>query len=125
MGLAAVIVEAICDRKGEYKRGKIRDAIGLTIAASLICLIAYWLGDVPPLNTLVLLLGIRLLVFDYLVSYLLIKNKVIVGHWFTYSGKTAKWDGLISKINPWVRLALRALLFCLALWWFLSRYLDG
>jgi len=113
--LLAVVIEALGDRRGEDRKGKIRDAIGLTIAASLISLIACWLGDVNPLKTLALVLGVRVLVFDYFSQWLLIKHDVIVGHWFFYDGKTAYFDRLVSKINPWVRLALRIVLFALAL----------
>lgn len=118
-GLVAVVVEAIYDRKGEDRRGKFRDAIGLTIAASLICLIACWLGDVNPLKTLALILGVRVLTFDYLASYLLIKNGVIVGKWWSYSGQTAKWDRLTGRVHWGIRLALRLILFALSVTWFL------
>lgn len=120
LGLVAVEVEARNDQHGESKSDKVRDAFVLTIAASCLCLLLWWLADVNPLKTIALLLGVRVLVFDYLITYLLIKNGVVVGHWFSYMGKTAFTDRIISKVNPWLRFALRLCLFGVACWWFLN-----
>lgn len=120
LGLVAVEVEARNDQHGESKKDKVRDAFVLAIAASCLCLLLYWLGNVHPLKTIALLLGVRVLVFDYRATYLLIKNKVIVGNWWSYTGKTARWDKLISRIPPWLRLLARVILFAASLIWFLA-----
>lgn len=120
LGLVAVEVEARNDQHGESKKDKVRDAFALAIAASCLCLLLYWLGDVHPLKTIALLLGVRVLVFDYRVQALLIKNGVIVGHWWSYLGKTAFTDRLVAKVPPWLRLLVRLCLFGLSVWWFIS-----
>jgi len=119
LGLIASEVEARNDQWGESKKDKIRDGVFLTIFASAVSYLAWRFVEINPLKTVAVLLAVRIAYFDYRVSYLLIKNKVIVGHWFTYSGKTAKWDKVISKVNPWVRLAVRIVFFACCLLFFL------
>lgn len=119
-GLVAVVVEAWNDQHGESKKDKVRDAFVLAIAASCLSLLSYWIADVHPLKTIALLLGVRVLVFDYLVTYLLIKNKVIAGNWFDYMGKTAFTDRLVAKVPAWLRLLVRVCLFAASLIWFLA-----
>lgn len=113
------IIEAYLDRHGETKEGKRKDTLA-SLGVALVLVVAgyYFLGS-EPLKVLALLLGWRVLIFDYLVTYLLIKNDVIVGKWWDYCGKTAKWDQVVCKVNWKVRLSIRVLLFVAALWWFL------
>lgn len=112
------VVEAWTDRKGETSGGKRKDLIWLLIVLFLLTVFAWLLLHVQPLKSIALLLGWRVLFFDYLVAYLLIRNGVIVGHWFTYSGKTAVFDRLTAKVHPVLRLVVRLSLFAFALWWF-------
>lgn len=101
--------EVYNDRNGETKRDKQRDAMitmGLYMAIAL-ALIHY----VEVHKSLTLMLAIRLLIFDYVIHYVLIRRGVIRGHWFTYVGKTPEFDQLVRKINPWVRLAIRVVVF--------------
>jgi hypothetical protein len=113
-GLAAVVVEAWNDRFGETKKGKIKDAAYLAIATSCLCLLAWLLDRTHPLKVIALVLGVRVLAFDYLVQYLLIKNKVIFGKWWSYSGKTAKWDRLTGRVHWGIRLGLRVVIIARA-----------
>ena len=99
------------DRNGESKKDKVKDAIITAVMWLILVSVARWLFVTPVVGSLALLIGIRIMFFDYLVQYVLIKRHVIVGHWFTYTGKTAKWDRMIAKINPWVRFALRVAIF--------------
>lgn len=117
--LAPTIYEAISDRKGESKRDKFWDGLILVGYSVLLAGGAYLSGHawVPVIG---LILGFRVLVFDYLIQYLLIKNKVIVGHWFTYNGKTSWFDKLAAKIHPVIRFVLRMVVFALAVWWYLK-----
>jgi len=119
-GLLAAILESYNDRLGETKKDKIADGVYLAIATSCLCLLVWILDRTNPLKVIPLVLAVRVLVFDYLVTYLLIRNGVIVGNWFSYTGKTSKWDKLISRVNPFVRLGLGVAVFALSLWWFLS-----
>ncbi len=113
------VYEAWTDRHGEGRRQKVIDALILIACASGLTILSYWLLAVPLLKTIVLLLAWRVLIFDYTVSYLLIKNDVIVGNWFTYTGKTSKFDKLIAGINPWLRLVVRVVLFTASIVWFI------
>ena len=102
--------EVFGDRKGETKKGKIKDGIWLAVGSVLLAGVSWWFGQ-NPLSVLLLILGWRILLFDYLIQYVLIKRGVIVGHWFTYNGETAKFDKLIARIHPVVRLVIKVLIF--------------
>ena len=115
------VFESYLDRKGETSDGKRKDTLWLLFVALLLSAFLWRLSGVPPWKTVALLLGWRVLIMDYLVSYLLIKNDVIVGNWFTYTGKTSKFDKLIAGINPWLRFIVRVVLFAASLVWFLSQ----
>lgn len=103
--------EVYDDRHGENKKGKVKDLVIVAVLYVVIALAFWWLSETHPLKSLALMLGIRILIFDYLVQYVLIKNGVISGHWFFVKGKTAKWDRVISHLNPWIVLGLRVLFF--------------
>jgi len=120
LGLIASEVEARNDQWGESKKDKLRDAIFLTIFASAVSYLAWRFVDVNPLKTIAVLLAVRIAYFDYRVSYLLIKNKVIVGHWWSYSGKTAFTDRLTGRVHWGIRLGLRVLIFITALFFFFN-----
>ena len=114
------VYEAWTDRHGEGRRQKVIDALILIVCASGLSILSYWLLAVPLLKTIVLLLAWRVLIFDYIVSYLLIKNDVIVGNWWSYMGKTSKrWDKYVAKVDWRLRIVVRILLFSAALFWFL------
>lgn len=103
--------EVYDDRHGENKKGKVKDLVTVAVLYVVIALAFWWLFETHPLKSLALMLGIRILIFDYLVQYVLIKNGVISGHWFFYQGKTAKWDRVLKYLNPWIVLGLRVLFF--------------
>ena len=109
------------DRKGETAEGKRKDFWWSLLVSIVLSGFAYFYAGIGPLQSIALLIAWRVLLFDYLVTYLLIKNDVIVGHWFTYTGKTSRWDKIISKVNPWVRLSIRIALFVLSVLLFLQR----
>jgi hypothetical protein len=111
LGLIASEVEARNDQWGESKKEKIRDAIFLIIFASVVSYLAWQFAAVNPLKTVVVLLAVRIAYFDYRVSYLLIRNKVIVGKWWSYSGKTAFTDRLTGRVHWGIRLGLRVVIF--------------
>jgi hypothetical protein len=120
VSLVAVVREAKLDQWGEDKSDKIEDGVALAMLTFCLCFLAWIVNKTNPLKVIAVVLGVRVLVFDYLVSYLLIKNKIIVGHWFTVTGKTARWDRLVARIHPWLRFVARLVLFALALTLFLS-----
>ncbi len=107
------------DRNGETKKDKAQDAIVAIILYAAITLICMWMWAIPPVKSLSMMLAIRVMLFDYIIHYILIQRGVIVGNWFTYTGKTSTFDKLIAKINPWIRLLLRVAVFAGAVWlWF-------
>lgn len=103
--------EAWTDRHGETSKDKTRDLLLFGIVYLILAVANWFIFGVHPLKSILLMTGIRILVFDYLVQYLLIKNGVISGHWFFYKGKTAKWDRAFSWLSPWIVLVLRVLFF--------------
>lgn len=112
------VYEAWTDREGETRSQKVKDALILIAVGLLMTVLAWLFLHVQILKSIALLLAWRLLIFDYLVSYLLIRNGVIVGHWFSYNGKTAWFDRLVSRVNPVVRLAVRVIVFLAAIFFF-------
>ena len=119
--LIPTLIEAYLDRNGEDKKGKKKDTIALIVVAIGIALASWgWFGQ-NPLAVLALILGWRILAFDYITHALL--KKYSLGHkginWFTFSGTTAFTDKLVSKVHPVVRLAVRILVFAIAVLVFL------
>jgi hypothetical protein len=117
--LVPSLVEAWLDRKGETTLGKYKDTIWLVVASLGLAGVAWWLGQ-RPLPVIGLVLGWRILVFDYLVTWLLIRNDVINPNakWWDYTGKTSKIDQWVSKIDWKVRLLIRGLIFISCLLYF-------
>lgn len=112
------LYEAWTDRHGEKKSNKVVDSLLLIAVVLIVSIAVQILLKVSVIESVVLLLSWRLLIFDYLVAYLLIRNGVIVGHWFTYNGKIAWFDRLVSGVNPWVMFLVRVIIFAISLWWF-------
>lgn len=117
--LIPTLYEAWSDRKGEDRKGKVKDFIWLSLVALALAGYAWWAGY-APLSVIGLILGFRVLIFDYLVQYLLIKNKVIVGHWFTYNGNTSFIDRLIAGVHPVLRFAARGIVFLASIFLFFA-----
>jgi hypothetical protein len=109
--LIPTIWEIYNDRNGENKKGKRKDLFIALALSGIICAVSWLVVDINPIRTAVMILGWRLLVFDYAIQYVLIKRGIIVGHWFTYTGKTAKWDRMVSKAHPALRIVVRVALF--------------
>lgn len=113
------IWELYNDRNGENKKDKIKDTAIFLVVVGLIAGLSYWLGQ-SPVSAILLILGIRVMFFDYAIHYLLIKNKVIVGHWFTYNGNTSFIDRLISGVHPVLRFAARVIVFLASIFLFFA-----
>lgn len=102
------IYEIIDDRNGETKKDKVRDFFIAAILYAVIALVNWWMFETLPLRSLALTFAIRLAFFDYVIAYVLIRRGVIVGKWWNYRGKTARWDQLISKVDWRLLMAARA-----------------
>lgn len=107
------------DRKGETKKDKERDVVVAIVLYIGVMLVAWWLGT-PPVKSISMMLGARVMFFDYVIHYILIRRGVIHGHWFTYVGKTSTFDKRIAKVNPWIKLLVRVVVFAAALVYFLT-----
>ena len=121
LAVIPTLVESYLDRHGENRTGKQKDTIWLIVVSLAFALVTYLFG-VNPVATVAVILGWRILLLDYLVTYLLIKNKVVewpeAKKWWSYLGKSSKWDRIFSKVDWRVMLVLRVVLFGLATWYF-------
>lgn len=111
--LLPTLFEVWNDRNGEGKKSKVKDGIWLVVGSALIAGGAWWLGY-RPLPVIGLILGWRVLIFDYLTHIFL--KEFSKSHenieWWSYTGKTTYWwDQLIAKISWKLRLAVRVLIF--------------
>jgi hypothetical protein len=105
-----LISEVMNDAKGDLN--KLKDVwvrFFLTLVGSMF---AVALTDHNYLLALNLSLAIHFFLFDYIVTAVLIKNKVIEvsgAHWFSYMGKSSKVDNISwwRNMNPWGRFAIR------------------
>lgn len=113
------LYEAWTDRKGETKRDKRKDTALLVVVAVLLTGVAY-LVLVSWVAVPLFILMWRITTFDYISQAFMIRNGVISGNWFSYTGKTAIWDRLIAKVNPWIRFGVRLLILLLSLWLYVS-----
>lgn len=103
------------DRNGETRKDKARDFLIAVCLYAGIALALWWMFETNPLKSLALMLGVRVMLFDYAIAAILIRRGVIVGRWFSYNGKTARFDRLVARVNPWVRFAIRLGLFVAAI----------
>ena len=117
-GLTAAALEAWNDRKGETKKDKIADGVYLAIATSCLCLLVWVLDRTNPLKVIAVVLGVRLLFFDYLTHALLKRfseSHKDINIW-TYVGKTSFTDrNILSRIHWRIVLLARVLIFVAAL----------
>lgn len=110
--------EIINDRKGETKKDKVKDLLIAVILYAGVALLNWKLIHIHPLKSIALMLAFRMLAFDYIIQWILIRRGIISGSWFSYTGKTARWDRWIAKVHPWVRMVIRLVLFLSSTIWF-------
>jgi hypothetical protein len=113
-----VIVEVISDANGDYNK-KI-DVLFRMVFIIGISLIIHFLGYANFFAAVNVGVAIHFLLFDYIVTAVLIKNKVIEApgaHWFSYMGKSSKIDNIKwwRETSPWIRLHIRLAYFLLSL----------
>jgi hypothetical protein len=119
--LIPTLYEAYSDRFGESKKNKLLDTLWLVVVALTIAGVAWWLGQ-RPLPVIGLMLIWRVTTFDYIVHAFL--KRYSEGHkkiniW-KFSGTTAFWDRIASRIPPMWRLLIRACLLVASLWLYLA-----
>lgn len=73
----------------------------------------------PSWAAFILSSAIFFMFFDYLVTYVLIRNKVIEvpgAHWFTYTAKGGLFDNMEWwKFSPWIRFGVKLAYFFVSL----------
>ena len=113
-------VNLVAHKDGRKKEDKIRDKLIIIIISSALALGVRWLFGYELSRSLLLMLGIYFLTFDYLIVWLLRKNGVIIkdAKIFSYTGKSTYWyDQMVSKIHPVLRLVIRLAVFAVIVWW--------
>ena len=118
--MIALLWEVWNDRHGDLNKAKDVPIRGLLIIIEA-ALLNYFFHK-PIITSLLLSTAIFFLLFDYLVTYVLIRNKVIeprIGgsySWFTYTGKKGLFDTMNWwKFSPWIRLGIKLAYFFVAL----------
>jgi len=120
------IIEGWLDRKGEKRKGKVKDTIWLSLVAVTIAGVSYYFErNVENVIAISLLFIVhRVCWFDYYVHALLKRyspthKEKNINIW-TFTGTTTYWwDQLISKVPPVVRLVVRVFIFIVAVLLFL------
>lgn len=115
------LIESWLDRKGETKKGKVKDFWWSVVATIIITGLAWlWFGKSPLMSVLMILMW-RFTTFDYITHALLKRYSESHHHiniW-TYTGKTAYFDKITGSV-PWgLRLGIRGLVLVSAVWWYL------
>ena len=107
------------DRLGETAKGKKRDFYIASILYTAIAVVNLILFETRVTCSLLLIWGIRMLIFDYLINILLFG---VSSNWFEYLGKTAKFDrrGFWVTMGSWGRFSVRLVAFTLSLLYFLN-----
>jgi hypothetical protein len=119
--MIATILEVFNDRHGDLNKSQdliLRIVLLLAEAVAL-----HFIFHKPIFDCLLVSTAFFFLCFDYLVTYVLIKNKVIEpriggGHtWFSYTGKKGFFDNIRAwrNLNPWGKLAVKVSFFVLSI----------
>jgi len=109
--------ELYLDRKGEARKNKPIQLVLLSVFSLALAIAIDWRLTIDWFRSLALMWGFHVLCFDYLIVIILRRNGVIRpdANWFTYTGTTSRIDQIVSRINPWLRFAIRVVIFALCL----------
>jgi hypothetical protein len=112
-------IELWNDRNGETAEEKVTDVAWRMVLAVVAGIVNFYMIDKPIFDSMFLALAIHWLLFDYLITWWLIKKGVIETHksWFEYLGKFSVMDNfrLWVQIGPWGRFTAKAVVFIIAL----------
>lgn len=114
------IVEVANDAHGDFDKDA--DTIKRLLMMSAATLLTAWLTD-RTWSPLLMTFGIFFFFFDYLVTYYLLKNKVVEikgATWYNYLGKIGRFDNfkLWKRMHPNYRLLIRVVVFATALYFY-------
>ena len=81
--------------------------------------LVHWISHKPLIDCIILSFAIFFLCFDYLISYVLIKNgtleppRGVTYHWFSYTAKVGVIDNIPfwKQLNPWIKFGIRLIVF--------------
>lgn len=103
----ALFWELIDDRYGDsVKKNQVFDMV-MRVTFFLVSGVLHQILYHKFFEGTVLAIAVFFLCFDYLVAYLLIRNGVVIGHWFSYLSGRKFFDKIMVRLFPWQRLALR------------------
>lgn len=119
--MIATLIELFNDKDGDFNKGA--DMFVRLFFFAFEAWMIHFIFDKPVWAAFMLSTAIFFLTFDYLISYILIKNgtleppRGVTYHWFTYQAKAGVIDniGLWRNMNPWVKLCIRVGYFTMAL----------
>lgn len=108
---APTVLELFDDMKGDKNKAAdvmLRCLIGVGVA-----LVGFFLIGKPILDSFMLSMAIHFMFFDYLITYILLRNGTIEQprevkyHWFSYTGKS----GVIDNLKLWKEMKPRTKLY--------------
>jgi hypothetical protein len=115
--MIATIWEVYQDRHGDLNKSD--DVAWRVFLIVIEALAVTAITHKPLIVSLLLSSAVFFLTFDYLVTYVLIRNKVIEvpgAHWFSYTGKKGWFDNLkLWRFSPWIRLGIKLAYFTISL----------
>lgn len=93
-----------------------------TLIAVLLALLNLWLFDIQIARSLALMAGLHVAFFDYVITIILFRNKVIeheiARQWWSYCGKSSITDYVVSKVDWRVRLLVRVVMLAASIVFF-------
>jgi hypothetical protein len=115
--MIAMLFEVYQDRHGDLNKSA--DVAWRVFLIVIEALIVTTITHKPLIYSLLLSSAVFFLFFDYVVTYVLIQNKVIEvpgANWFSYTGKKGWFDNLgWWKSNAWIRLGIKLAYFTISL----------
>ncbi len=110
-----LIYELLDDRKNDFNKAfDVVVRVGLALLSSIY---AWFIGH-SYLSSLALSFGIFFLLFDYLIHIIMLRRR----DFFSYLGTTSRFDKMKIwiKLEAWGRFAVRAGVFLIAVFWYIS-----
>jgi hypothetical protein len=98
---APTVLELFDDTKGD--KNKAADVLLRCLLGVGVALVGFFLIGKPILDSFILSMAIHFMFFDYLITFILLRNGTIEQprgvkyHWFSYTGKS----GVIDNIKFW------------------------
>lgn len=114
------------DREGDFNKGA--DVFVRMFFMAFVGFAVHFAFGMNGLASFNLSAAIFFLTFDYIISYILIRNgtleppRGVKYHWWTYEAKAGLVDNIPfwRNMNPWVKLTIRVVYFGISLYLFLT-----